>query len=108
MPNPITRANFIGLQRFRQQAYQAFDHSKDAFFELLDAVIQTPAANSFAELSLAPACQRQWPSLYQALAEVRYDQRKLDELCLAAVPTAQVAHFAIDVMSVRLVPLSMA
>jgi len=102
MLNPITQANFTPLQRFRQQAYQAFDHSKDAFFELLDAVIQTPAANSFAELSLAPACQRQWPSLYQALAEASYDQQKLDELCLAAVPIAQqVAHFGIDVMSVR-------
>ena len=64
MSNPITQADFTRLRRFRQQAYQLFDHSKDAFFELLDAVIQTPAARSFAELSLAPACQRQWPSLY--------------------------------------------
>src|SRR5213594_382295 len=101
MCNPITQANFTPLQRFRQQAYRLFEHSKDAFFESLDAVIETPAARSFAELSLAPACQRQWPSLYQALTEVTYDQQELDELCLAQVPTAEVAHFAIDVTGAR-------
>lgn len=101
MSNPITQADFTPLRRFRQQAYQLFGHSKDAFFESLDAVIETPAARSFAELSLAPACQRQWPSLYQALAEVTYDQQALDELCLAQVPTAAVVHFAIDVTGAR-------
>ncbi len=97
----MTQANFNRLRQFRQQAYQLFDHRQDAFFELLDAVIQTPVARSFAELSLAPACQRQWHSLYKALAEVSYDQQALDELCLAEVPTDQVVHFAIDVMSLR-------
>lgn len=86
---------------FRQQVYQFLDHRQDAFFELLDAVIQTPAARSFAELSLAPACQRQWHSLYKALEQVTYDRQALDELCLAIVPTAPVAHFAIDVTNVR-------
>jgi hypothetical protein len=76
-------------------------HRKDVFFELLDVVIQTPVARSFAELSLAAACHRQWPSLYKALAQVTYDQQALDELCLAEVPIDQVVHFAIDVMSVR-------
>ena len=99
--NPIPRANFTPLKRFRQQIYQSLDHRKDAFFEMLDAVIQTSTARSFAELSLAPACQRQWPSLYKALEEVSYEQQALDELCLERVPTDQVAHFAIDVTSVR-------
>lgn len=101
MSNPIPQPNFTSLKRFRQQAYQSLDHRKDAFFEMLDAVIQTSAARSFAELSLAPAFERQWPSLYKALEEVSYDQQALDELCLESVPTDQVAHFAIDVASVR-------
>src|SRR5574341_315761 len=101
MSNPIPPANFTPLRQFRQQSYQLFDHRQDAFFELLDAVIQTPAARSFAELSLAPACQRQWHSLYKALEQVTYDQQALDELCLELVPTAPVAHFAIDVTNVR-------
>jgi hypothetical protein len=89
------------LRRFRQQAYQLFTHGKDAFFELLDAVLQTPRAGSFVELSLAPACTRQWPSVYQALANARYDAQELNDLCLAQVPTEQVAHFAIDVTGLR-------
>lgn len=101
MTNPMPPADFTPLRKFRQQVYQLLGHRKDAFFELPDAVLQTPAARSFAELSLAPACQRQWPSLYKALAEVTYDQTALDELCVESVPTDQVAHFAIDVTNAR-------
>lgn len=101
MPNSIAQSDFSRLRAFRQQAYQLFQHRRDAFFELMDAVIQTPSARSFAELSLASAYRRKWPSVYKALDEVSYDQGELDELCLAEIPTHQVAHFAIDVMSVR-------
>ena len=96
MTNPIPPADFTPLREFRQQSYDACDHCKDAFFELLDAVIQTSSARSFAELSRAPACERQWPSLYKAIEQVSYQQQTLDELCLERVPTTQVAHFAID------------
>jgi hypothetical protein len=101
MSNPILPANLTPVCDFRQQLYQSLDHCKDAFFELLDAVMQTPSARSFAELSLAPGCQRQWPSLYKAIEGASYDQQALDELCLEAVPRDQVAHFAIDVTNVR-------
>ena len=101
MTNPIPPADFTPLREFRQQSYDACDHCKDAFFELLDAVIQTSSARSFAELSLAPACQHQWPSLYKAIEQVSYQQQTLDELCLERVPTTEVAHFAIDVTSIR-------
>jgi hypothetical protein len=101
MPNSIAQADFSRLRPFRQQAYQLFQHRRDAFFELMDAVIQTPAARSFAELSLAPAYTRKWHSVYKALAEVSYDQDELEELCIAEIPTDQVAHFAIDVMMIR-------
>lgn len=101
MSNQISPTNFTSLRGFRQQVYQFLGHRKDAFFELLDAVIQTPAARSFAELSLAPAFERQWPSLYKALEEATYDEQALNELCLETVPTEQVAHFAIDVTSIR-------
>jgi hypothetical protein len=101
MPNTDAQNNFTRLRAFRQHAHQLFQHRRDAFFELLDAVIQTPAARSFAELSLAPAFTRKWPSLYKALDEVSYNQDEVDDLCLAEIPTSQVAHFALDVMSVR-------
>lgn len=101
MSNPIPQPNFTSLGGFRQQVYHFLDHRKDAFFELIDAVIQTASARSFAELSLASAFNRQWPSVYKALEEVTYDEQALNELCLEAVPTAQVAHFAIDVTGIR-------
>jgi len=101
MSNPTTHAEFTRLRHFRQQVYQLLGQRKDAFFELMDAVVQTPCANSFAELSLAAACTRQWHSLYKALAQVTYDQQELDCLCVEEVPRDQVAHFAIDVTNVR-------
>jgi len=101
MTNPTTHADFTRLRRFRQQAYQLFTGGKDAFFELLDAVLQTPRAGSFVELSLAPAFTRRWASAYQALENARYDAQELNDLCLAQVPTEHVAHFAIDVTGLR-------
>lgn len=101
MTTPTTQSDFTRLRRFRQQAYQLFTRGKDAFFELLDAVVQTPHAGSFAELSLAPACTRRWPSAYQALETARCDVPALNELCLAQIPTTAVVHFAIDVTGMR-------
>lgn len=75
--NPISSGDSTRLIHFRQHDLLA--HRKDAFFELLDAVLQMPAAHSFAALSLAAACQRQWHSSYKALAHVTYDQQELDE-----------------------------
>src|SRR5262245_7920930 len=68
----------------------------------MDAVIQTSATRSYAELSLAPAFTRKWPSLYSALADGSIDVKGLRELCLNQVPqTKERLHFAIDVMAVR-------
>jgi len=101
MTNTATQAEFTKLCKFRQQAYQLFHHRKDSFFELMDAIIQTPNATSFAELSLAAACTRQWHSLYKAIAAVSYDKDELDSLCVEQIPNQGVVHFAIDLMSVR-------
>ena len=101
MTKPTTQPDSTRLRRFRQKAYQLFTRGKEAFFELLDAVVQTPHASSFAELSLAPAFTRQRPSAYQAVEEARYEVQELNELCLAQIPTTDVAHFAIDVTGMR-------
>jgi len=101
MTNPTAQPHFTRLRRFRQQAYQSFTHCKDAFFALLDAVLQTPHAGSFAALSLAPAFDRQWPSAYQALQQVRYDAQELRDLWLAQSPLERVAHLPIDVTGIR-------
>ena len=45
------KEHFNKLIQFRQAAYSKLGTAKDVLFELGDAAISTPAANSFAELS---------------------------------------------------------
>lgn len=89
------------LRDFRHQAYISFDKRADALFELLDAVKQMPAINSFVELSLAPAFKRQWHSTYAALSDSVIDADRINRLCLWHVPKKQELFFALDVMNVR-------
>ncbi|MGH8761010.1 MAG: hypothetical protein ACREVW_16130, partial [Burkholderiales bacterium] len=104
------------MRQFRQQVYPLLGPRKDVLFELMDAVIQTPHARSFAELSLAPACTRQWPSIYKALdapvgqptvADITVEpadpspMQAVHIFCAEQLPTDGVAQFAIDVSGVR-------
>lgn len=100
--NKPTQAHLNSLTDFRQQVYALFENQRDVLFEITDAVIQTSAARSYAELSLAPAFTRQWPSLYSALADGAIDVEGLRALCLRQAPCEQSRlHFALDVMAVR-------
>lgn len=119
MQTPHPDSDFTRLRRFRQQVYPLLGPRRDMLFELMDAVIQTPQARSFAELSLAPACRRKWPSLYKALnlpetslpdqaaKEVNEGTRAptskelVQVLCIEQVPTDKVAQIAIDVTGLR-------
>jgi hypothetical protein len=90
------------LTSFRQQVYELFDNQRDVLFEIMDAVIQTPAARSYAELSLAAAFTRKWPSLYDGLAKGKVDVEQARALCLAQLPRERSRlHFSLDVMAVR-------
>lgn len=100
--NKQTQEHINSLTDFRQQVCALFENQHDALFEIMDAVIQTFAARSYAELSLAPAFTRKWPSLYSALSDGSIDVEGLRKLCLNQVPrTQERLHFAIDVMAVR-------
>lgn len=100
--NEPTQSHLNALTSFRQQAYALLQNQRDVLFELTDAIIQTPAARSYAELSLAPACTRQWPSLYSALAAGTLEPAGLRALCLQQVPREKARrHFALDVMALR-------
>ena len=54
VPFPVFGTQYEKLKAFRQAVYEAFGPARDALFELADAVLLTPSANSFAELSLSP------------------------------------------------------
>jgi DDE superfamily endonuclease len=65
------------LQAFRQEAYSYLGRAKDAIFELMDAVILTRTANSFADFSLCPVFRRQWSSVYESVQDARPQRNNL-------------------------------
>ncbi len=78
------------LQSFRHEVYACLQRAGDALFEVADALLTDPSAQSLAELSLAPSFQRRWPSLYAAFADGRIDQQALPRgLCPLPAPACR-------------------
>ena len=77
---------FTKLQAFRQAAYACLGNGRAALFDLADAVLVTPAVNSFAELACAPVFRRRWASLYAALQDGRPDRAALLRLYVQQLP----------------------
>ncbi len=78
------------LKTFRQTVYESgFSKTRDALFELSDAVLLTPCAHSFAEFSLQPSFRRGWPMLYETLQDGVIDRDSLLDLYLAQIPRTQ-------------------
>ncbi len=86
----LTMDNLNTLTAFRQAAYDCFTQAQDALFELTDAIMLTPAANSFVELALSPVFRRRWPSVYEAIDDAAIDQEALLRLYLAHRPEGTV------------------
>ena len=98
VPNRISSVNALPLSPeeadpyerlrwFRRSAYECLGAAQDALFELGDAVLLTPSANSFAELSLCPAFRRRWPSVYEALEDGRPERDALFRLYVSQMPS---------------------
>jgi hypothetical protein len=88
---------FTKLIAFRQAVY---DHgltcAKDAQFELMDALLLTPAIRSFPELSLSPAFRRQWPSVYAAIEDGGQDLDWLETYFVRQIPQRGAQVFSLD------------
>jgi hypothetical protein len=84
---PNATEHFNKLIQFRQAVYRNLGTARDTLFELSDAVIATPAANSFAELSGSKYFRRCWPSIYEALQDGRPKRKNLMELYCQNVRT---------------------
>lgn len=72
------------LERFRQQMYGCFERSRDALFNVCDALASEPQARSLPELSLLAFFERRWPSVYEALQDGRIDVKRLRQVGGAA------------------------
>ena len=60
----LNEAHFTPIRDFRQQYRECFLKRRDVLCSLADALKQTSHLNSFVELSLAPAFQHRWQSIY--------------------------------------------
>jgi hypothetical protein len=89
--NEITQAkdvyalNLNTWKQIRHQTACCFEQSRDALFELVDALSSEPAARSLPELSLSPSFRRQWSSVYEALEDGAVNERRWSELWTAAL-----------------------
>src|SRR6266513_5014307 len=82
----ITRMNLNTLKEFRQGMYHCFGNSKDALFNLVDALCSEAGARSFPELSLSPFFERTWASLYEALEDGQIDAEQLRKVFVDFAP----------------------
>jgi len=75
------------LKQFREEVYQSVRRSADGLLNLMDALSSQTSARSVAELSLEPAFERQYSSVYQAIGdfEVKGDKQQEKEKTLLRV-----------------------
>jgi hypothetical protein len=94
---PSTTEQLNKFIEFRQWVYeQVLTTERDAQFDLITAILFSPAVQSFAELSLSPVFQRRWPSLYTAVERGRVDENGLRGYLTQQVPTQGLTVWALD------------
>ena len=74
------------LNDFRNGLYGCFGNGKDALMNTCDALLCSPNARSFPELSLSPFFVRRWPSLYEAFDDAEIDRQALQRLFVCTMP----------------------
>jgi hypothetical protein len=77
--------NLNTWKQIRHQTAGCFEQSRDALFELVDALSSEPQARTLPELSLSPSFRRKWSSVYEALEDGRVNQRRWSEIWTAAL-----------------------
>lgn len=78
--------NFNILKEFRQKLYDCFEQSRDALFNLTDALLTETEAHSVIELSLSAFFERKWPSLYAALQLGKLNQARFEQTLVNFAP----------------------
>ncbi|HET8912897.1 MAG TPA: NF041680 family putative transposase [Ktedonobacteraceae bacterium] len=84
---------FNTLHQIRQQIAGCFERSRDALFNVSDALLSESQARSLPELSLSPFFTRKWSSVYEALQDGRID---VDRLRAVFVETLTSQTFTSD------------
>jgi DDE superfamily endonuclease len=96
---------FNTLDQLRQQMYGCFERSRDALFNLSDALVSESQARSLPELSLSVFFERRWPSVYEALQDGRINVERLREVFVQALlenkPTDEPIWLGLDSSSMQ-------
>ncbi len=77
--------NLNTMTQVRQQIWQCFPQSRDALFELADALTGEAGARSLPELSLSASFRRKWSSVYEALEDGRIDPQRWSNIWTQAL-----------------------
>jgi hypothetical protein len=97
--------HFNTLKQVRQQMYGCFERSRDALFNLSDALLSESQARSLPELSLSVFFERRWPSVYEALQDGRINIERLREVFVQVLlethPTDEPIWLGIDSSSMQ-------
>ncbi len=83
--------HFNTLGSMRQQMYGCFERSRDALFNLCDALVSESQARSLPELSLSVFFERRWPSVYEALQDGRINVERLRAVFVQALIESEPA-----------------
>ena len=86
--------NLNTLKEFRHAVYECFPRAGDALFNTLDALLTEDRARSFPELSLSPAFERKWPSLYEAFEDGLVDEARLRDVLARYWPRPEAGALA--------------
>lgn len=89
------------LRQLRRGVYQVFGASRDAAFEVIDAIASSPHARSAVEVSDSPLMRRKYASVYKSLERTRIDEDSLRSLLVrqaAADGELRVAGYMIQAL----------
>lgn len=81
------------LNQFREAVYPMFYPSRDAAFEIIDAIASGRDARSAVEVSLSPTMERNFASVYKGVERTRFDPAKISSLLVRTAETAGTLLF---------------
>jgi hypothetical protein len=84
------------IQQFRNQIFQNLGKGRNAFMDLMDAVLTSRSVSSLAEFSLSPLFRRQYASVYKVLQNGLVPRQTLMKECIKYLPTSGVVVLAGD------------
>lgn len=88
-------ARFERVRGYREGVYRCFTRSRDALFELAEALLVGWWVRSCVGLSQVPEFRRQWPSVYAALRDGQVDRASLQRVFTQHAPLPETDGYLV-------------